>query len=159
MEQRFDEEQKRVKKYMDETTGDKLENVLVDVLIKDHITRLYDEFKQLLMQDKIEDLSRLYNLVKKTENHRNKTEENSVLDPMRDSFRDHITSQGKNAISSVKATALTDPKSYVDTILNIHRKYHSLVTDAFDNDSGFATSLDRAASDFVNSYVYHHFTI
>ena len=64
---------------------------------------------------------------------------------------DSFIHKGKNAISSVKATALTDPKSYVDTILDIHKKYHSLVTDAFDNDSGFATSLDRAASDFVNS--------
>jgi cullin 1 len=151
VERRFTEEQKRVKNYMDEATGDKVESVLVDVLIKDHIDRLYEEFKLLLTQDKLEDLSRLYSLVKKTENHRNRAEENSVLDPMRDSFKEHITTQGKNAISSVKATALTDPKSYVDTILDIHKKYHSLVTDAFDNDSGFATSLDRAASDFVNS--------
>ena len=63
--------------------------------IKDHINRLYDEFKLLLQQDKIEDLSRLYSLVKKTENHRNKSEETqSVLDPMRQSFKDHITLQG-----------------------------------------------------------------
>ena len=61
---------------------------------------------------------------------------------------------GKNAITNIKATALTDPKSYVDTILDIHRKYHSIVTEAFENDNGFATSLDRAASDFVNTYVH-----
>ena len=82
VEKRFDEEQKRVKNYMDESTAAKVENVLgmflwdqavyvltwysVDVLIKDHITRLYDEFKTLLEQDKIEDMSRLYCLVKKT---------------------------------------------------------------------------------------------
>ena len=124
---------------------------LVDVLIKDHITRLYDEFKTLLEQDKIEDMSRLYCLVKKTENHRNRADEESILDPMRKSFQDHIVTQGKEAIRKVKDSATTDPKSYVDTILEIHRKYHSLVSQAFDNDSGFATSLDRAASNFVNS--------
>ena len=59
--------------------------------------------------------------------------------------------KGKEAIRKVKDSATTDPKSYVDTILEIHRKYHALVTQAFDNDSGFATSLDRAASNFVNS--------
>ena len=57
----------------------------------------------------------------------------------------------EEAIRKVKDSATTDPKSYVDTILDIHRKYHALVTQAFDNDSGFATSLDRAASNFVNS--------
>ena len=93
VERRFTEEQKRVKNYMDEATGDKVESVLVDVLIKDHIDRLYEEFKLLLTQDKLEDLSRLYSLVKKTENHRNRAEENSVLDPMRDSFKEHITTQ------------------------------------------------------------------
>jgi len=151
VEKRFDEEQKRVKNYMDESTAAKVENVLVDVLIKDHITRLYDEFKTLLEQDKIEDMSRLYCLVKKTENHRNRADEESILDPMRKSFQDHIATQGKEAIRKVKDSATTDPKSYVDTILDIHRKYHALVTQAFDNDSGFATSLDRAASNFVNS--------
>ena len=127
-------------------------------------------------------MSRLYCLVKKTENHRNRADEESILDPMRKSFQDHIATQGqsyesifirvhifqgrileadfiiffisvqgKEAIRKVKDSATTDPKSYVDTILDIHRKYHALVTQAFDNDSGFATSLDRAASNFVNS--------
>lgn len=151
VEKRFDEEQKRVKSYMDESTAAKVENVLVDVLIKGHITRLYEEFTSLLEQDKREDMSRLYLLVKKTENHRNRAEEESILDPMRKSFQAHIVLQGKEAIRKVKDTATTDPKSYVDKILEIHRKYHSLVVNAFENDSGFATSLDRAASDFVNS--------
>ena len=71
-------------------------NYLVDVLIKDHITRLYDEFKTLLEQDKIEDMSRLYCLVKKTENHRNRADEESILDPMRKSFQDHIATQGQS---------------------------------------------------------------
>ena len=127
-------------------------------------------------------MSRLYCLVKKTENHRNRADEESILDPMRKSFQDHIATQGqsyesifipvhifqgrileadlinfyisvqgKEAIRKVKDSATTDPKSYVDTILDIHRKYHALVTQAFDNDSGFATSLDRAAPNFVNS--------
>ena len=83
--------------------------------------------------------------------NRNRADEESILDPMRKSFQDHIVTQGKEAIRKVKDSATTDPKSYVDTILEIHRKYHSLVSQAFDNDSGFATSLDRAASNFVNS--------
>ena len=50
----------------------------------------------------------------------------------------------------IQDNALSDPKSYIDTILNVHRKYYKIVQEAFDNDSGFATALDRAATKFVN---------
>ena len=41
-------------------------------------------------------MSRLYCLVKKTENHRNRADEESILDPMRKSFQDHIATQGQS---------------------------------------------------------------
>ena len=36
-----------------------------------------------------------------------------------------------------------DPKIYVQTILDIHKKYNMLVMTAFGNDSGFVESLDK----------------
>ena len=39
---------------------------------------------------------------------------------------------------------LQDPKLYVSTILDVHRKYNALVMTAFNNDSGFVASLDKA---------------
>jgi len=38
-----------------------------------------------------------------------------------------------------------DPKIYVQTILDIHKKYNMLVMTAFSNDSGFVESLDKVA--------------
>ena len=63
---------------------------------------------------------------------------------------DPCTQQGMAAVHQVKDNAIADPKSYIDTILNVHRKYNKIVQEAFDNDSGFATALDRAATKFVN---------
>ena len=146
---RFEEEQKRVLAYLDQSSQDKLEKVLVDVLVREHIQRLYDEFKQLLEQDKVTDMGRLYQLVKKTESHR--SDEASILEPIRQIFKDHITEQGKMALEKVKVTAATDPKLYVDTILTVHKKYNQLLTTALENDSGFAKALDQAASHFVNN--------
>ena len=40
---------------------------------------------------------------------------------------------------------LQDPKIYVQTILDIHKKYNLLVMTAFSNDSGFVESLDKVA--------------
>ena len=40
---------------------------------------------------------------------------------------------------------IQDPKMYVTTVLNVHRKYHALVLTAFNNDSGFVASLDKVS--------------
>ena len=36
-----------------------------------------------------------------------------------------------------------DPKIYVQTILDVHKKYNALVLTAFNNDAGFVASLDK----------------
>ena len=46
---------------------------------------------------------------------------------------------------------LQDPKLYVSTILDVHRKYNALVLMAFTNDSGFVASLDKACGKFINN--------
>jgi len=40
---------------------------------------------------------------------------------------------------------------YVSTILEVHRKYNALVLTAFNNDSGFVASLDKACGKFINN--------
>lgn len=46
---------------------------------------------------------------------------------------------------------LQDPKVYVNTILEVHKKYNALVLVAFNNDSGFVAALDKACGRFINS--------
>lgn len=46
---------------------------------------------------------------------------------------------------------LQDPKVYVQTILEVHRKYNSLVLTAFNNDTGFVAALDKACGRFINN--------
>lgn len=45
---------------------------------------------------------------------------------------------------------LKDPKQYVSTILEVHKRYHQLVTCAFKNEPGFVQSLDKACTAFIN---------
>ena len=56
----------------------------------------------------------------------------------------HITSLGLAAIEKLGNSALNDPKIYVNTILEVHRKHNALVLTAFDNNAGFVASLDKA---------------
>lgn len=44
-----------------------------------------------------------------------------------------------------------EPKVYVSTILDVHKKYNALVLIAFNNDSGFVASLDKACGRFINN--------
>lgn len=40
---------------------------------------------------------------------------------------------------------------YVNTILEVHKKYNALVLDAFNNHIGFVTALDKACGRFINT--------
>lgn len=41
-----------------------------------------------------------------------------------------------------------DPKVYVQTTLDVHKKYNALVMSAFNNDAGFVAALDKVGVDF-----------
>ena len=45
---------------------------------------------------------------------------------------------------------LQEPKTYVDALLEVHRKYNDLVQTAFSGEAGFVASLDKACREFVN---------
>lgn len=44
---------------------------------------------------------------------------------------------------------LQDPKMYVQTILDVHKKYNALVMSAFNNDAGFVAALDKVCILYV----------
>merc|ERR1711936_418300 len=63
----------------------------------------------------------------------------------------HLAEQGHLAIEKLGDEAANDPKQYVNTILDVHKKYNTLVLTAFANDSGFVASLDKACGKFINN--------
>ena len=66
-------------------------------------------------------------------------------------YKYYFTLQGLAAIEKLGQEALNEPKTYVSTILDVHRKYNALVLTAFNNDSGFVASLDKACGKFINN--------
>ncbi|XP_031236942.1 cullin-1 [Mastomys coucha] len=63
----------------------------------------------------------------------------------------HIHNQGLAAIEKCGEAALNDPKMYVQTVLDVHKKYNALVMSAFNNDAGFVAALDKACGRFINN--------
>lgn len=105
----------------------------------------HTEFQNLLNADRNDDLKRMYSLVALSP--KNLTDLKTILE-------NHILHQGTEAIAKCCTTdAANDPKTYVQTILDVHKKYNALVLTAFNNDNGFVAALDKACGKFINSNV------
>jgi len=141
VETRLGEELVRVRQYLHPSTETELINKCDKVLIEKHVETIWGEFQNLLEDDKIDDLTRMYSLLSRIP---------KGLDPLKTILEKHVQTVGLQAVQSVGNNALNDPKLYVETLLKVYKKYNDLVVNAFRNDSGFVASLDKACRRFIN---------
>ncbi|KAI9262321.1 Cullin [Phascolomyces articulosus] len=137
---RLGEEENRVQIYLHESTHKPLISKCETVLVKNHTEAIWEGFQNLIDLDKQDDLHRMYALLARIP---------EGLDPLRVRFETHVRKAGLGAIERI-AQQDADPKTYVDALLEVHRKYNDLVQTAFSGESGFVAALDKACGEFVN---------
>ncbi|CAL8069060.1 unnamed protein product [Calicophoron daubneyi] len=141
VELRLKEECDRVQAYLHISTLPKLTRSCEHYLIGEHIDRLTSEFVNLLNDDREEDIWRMYKLLRHFP---------SGIRVLVEMVENHVEERGLEALRQVAQAALTDPRLYIDTILQIHRKNYNLVVSAFATDPAFARALDKGCERFIN---------
>uniref|UniRef100_A0A1I7TME5 Cullin-1 n=1 Tax=Caenorhabditis tropicalis TaxID=1561998 RepID=A0A1I7TME5_9PELO len=142
VETRLQQEDDRCLLYLNSSTKTPLASCCESVLIANQLEFFQSHFGGLLVEKRDEDLSRMFKLCDRVMNG---------LDQLRLSLERHITKEGHDALERVSLEASTDAKLYVKTLLEVHERYQVLVNRSFKNEPGFMQSLDKAATNFINS--------
>jgi len=150
-EEALQAEEQRVENYLHRSTGPKLKHVVIRALLQQQQIKLMEKSTAvvyLLENNKSSDLSRLHRLFSLVD---------GGLGPVALCFRNYVAERG-NAIvdervmqlkTATKQEALGAPQ-FVQTLIDLHDRFKSIVVECFGKDSLFQKSLKEAFEIFVN---------
>lgn len=153
-EQRIHEEESRATLYLDEHSKLPLTDTLNEVLIVAHSDVMYNEFYNLLDQNHIDHISKMFNLLNRVP---------ATLNPLSKNFTTYIENQGLKAVENLQndlqqqqqlqanGKPLTiDPKLYIKTLIQVYHNFQKIVAEAFQDHPTFVKALDNACRSYIN---------
>ncbi|KAL2559542.1 Cullin-3A [Forsythia ovata] len=142
-ERRLNEEIERVSHYLDAKSEAQITNVVEKEMIANHMLRLVhmenSGLVKMLLDDKFEDLGRMYNLFRRVPNG---------LSTIRDVMTSHIRDTGKQLVTDPEKSK--NPVEFVDCLLAKRDKYDKIIISAFNNDKTFQNALNSSFEYFIN---------
>lgn len=143
VEARRKEELDRVQHYLDEQSSEsKVRDVIETELIAAHLNTLIHMENSglipMLRDDKVDDLSRMYNLFQKVE---------AGLPLMRSVLSDYVKETGTAIVNDPEK--LKD-HAFVQALLDLKGKYDNLLHNAFKDDKSFRHAINKSFEHFIN---------
>jgi cullin 1 len=146
-ERRMAEEAQRMRDYMHPRSEDNMNSVLFDTLLHRHQQEILDKpntgLSAMLKAHALSDLARVYRLYSRV---------NASLEPIGKTVRDHIRTVGTDLIAQAHETK--GQSKFVQELIHVHDKYHTLVTGCFDGHAIFHRALKEAFEDIVNQHAF-----
>jgi hypothetical protein len=127
--------------YLHETTLPKIVQVVQRCAITSQMAELFareDGLVSLLRTDRMDDLNRAYRLV-------TPRDVTGGVKLVCEILTDHITKHGKELLKAEK-----EPIPYVDSLLELKRKYDKIVEVAFDSDRVFTAAMNDCLDTVLN---------
>ncbi|TKY50275.1 Cullin-3A protein [Spatholobus suberectus] len=142
-ERRLNEEMERVSHYLDPRSESKITNVVEKEMIESHMHTLVhmenSGLVSMLVDDKYEDLQRMYNLFRRVP---------AGLTIVKEVMTSFIRDTGKQLIMDPER--LRDPVDFVQRLLDLKDKYDRVITMSFNNDKTFQNALNSSFEYFIN---------
>ncbi|CAF4464968.1 unnamed protein product [Rotaria sp. Silwood2] len=134
IEQRFQEETYRVQSYLHPSTLEPLMKNLERILIHEQVEEIYTQAKALL-HDENYSVGRIPNA---------KVELKKI-------FENNFRPKGIESMERISATAIDNPKLYVEKILDIHEKFFKVAQKVFNNDEHLRDFFNKISRNFINN--------
>ncbi|KAL0491262.1 cullin [Acrasis kona] len=140
------EEAFRVQYYLLDPTKQKIEQIISEEMITNHLGTIMDStssgFGIMLRDDKISDLKTQYNIFAINPSH---------IKELIKKFRSHVASHGLSFVNDEQITK--DPTLFIKNLLDLKRKYKHIVKESFDANPLLSTALDEAFRQFADGTV------
>lgn len=115
-------------------------------MISQQLEQMGEGLRELLEQDKIKDLQRMYRLL-------SRIPEGTAM--LRKVFEEYVKYAGQQAVSKLVGDGSSnidslEPKVYVETLLGIYHKNQYTVQQCFQNEMDLLAALNAACREFMN---------
>ncbi|KAG0216268.1 Cullin-3 [Mortierella sp. GBA30] len=155
VENRLDEEQHRCSHYLTEKTEPKIRAIVEQEMIAKHLRTVIDMenwgLVQLLVNNRIEDLERMFRLFSRVANGSRE---------LQSGVAEHIKECGKAINTNVKESAENAEKGvaagvtialrWVQEVLDLKDRFDTILASAFGKDKSFETAINSAFELFIN---------
>ncbi|XP_066998802.1 cullin-2 [Anabrus simplex] len=137
--QRLKEEQMRSQRFLHHTSFNKVKEKCEQHMIVDHLEFLHGECKPMIQQERRKDLTYMYSLLRSIPHG---------IPLLINEMLEHIKQQGLQCIANLGEENVYC--QFVDSMLDLHKKYKDMINEVFAGDQAFVGALDRACSSVVN---------